>query len=160
LGPARSPGLLGNITEHVLTRSLRDSATVLDAVSGPMPGDLFAAPAPERPYLQELERAPGPLRVGILTHDPFLSLPIHAGCLAALDETRQLLESLGHRVEESYPPALEGPTGLGEALRIISTSGLAARLEAWAQRTGRAIGPQQVEPATWAAAELGRTYSA
>ncbi len=160
LGPARSPGLLGNIAEHVLTRSLRDTAAVLDALAGPMPGDLFSAPAPARPFVQELGHAPGRLRVGILTRDPFLSLPIHPQCRTALDETGQLLQSLGHMVEESYPPALEGPTGLGEALRIISTSGLAARLDAWAQRTGRAIGPEQVEPATWAGAEQGRTYSA
>jgi amidase len=159
-GPARSPGLLGNITEHVLTRSLRDTAAVLEAVAGPMPGDLFAAPAPARPYQQEVERAPGRLRVGLLTHDPFLALPIHPECRAALDETGQLLQSLGHIVEESYPPALEGPTGLGEALRIIATSGLAARLDAWTQRTGRAIGPEQVEASTWASAQQGRTYSA
>jgi amidase len=160
LGPARSPGLLGNVVEHVLTHSMRDTAAVLDAVAGPMPGDLFVAPPPERPYRFELEREPGRLRVGLLTHDPFLSLAIHPECLSALDETVHLLESLGHSVEEAYPPALEGPTGLGEALRIISSSGLAARLDAWAQRTGRAIGPEQVEPDTWTRAEPGRQYSA
>ncbi len=160
LGPARSPGLLGNVVEHVLTRSMRDTAAVLDAVAGPMPGDLFVAPPPARPYQSELEREPGRLRVGLLTHDPFLSLPLHPECRAALDETGHLLEALGHTVEKSYPPALEGPTGLGEALRIIAASGLAANLDAWVQRTGRAIGPAQVEPATWARAEQGRQYSA
>jgi amidase len=148
------------VVEHVLTHSMRDTAAVLDAVAGPMPGDLFVAPPPERPYRFELEREPGRLRVGLLTHDPFLSLAIHPECLSALDETVHLLESLGHSVEEAYPPALEGPTGLGEALRIISSSGLAARLDAWAQRTGRAIGPEQVEPDTWTRAEPGRQYSA
>jgi len=160
LGPARSPGLLGNVVEHVLTRSMRDTAAVLDAVAGPMPGDLFVAPPPDRPYRLELEHEPGRLRVGVLTHDPFLSLAIHPECLSALAETVHLLESLGHSVEEAYPAALEGPTGLGEALRIISSSGLAARLDAWAQRTGRAIGPEQVEPGTWTRAEQGRQYSA
>jgi amidase len=97
----------------------------------------------------------------VLTHDPFLSLPIHPECQAALAGTVRLLETLGHIVEEGvYPPALEGPTGLGEALRIISSSGLAARLEAWGQRTGQALGPEDVEPATWTAAEQGRSYSA
>jgi len=161
LGPAGNPGLLGNVAEHVLTRSLRDTAAVLDVVAGPMPGDLFIAPPPQRLYRHELEREPGRLRVGVLVHDPFLSLPIHPECRAALDETGRLLESLGHIVEEGvYPPALEGPTGLGEALRIIASSGLAARLDAWAQRTGRSIGPEQVEPATWVRAEQGRQYSA
>ena len=74
LGPARSPGLLGNIVEHVLTRSVRDTAAVLDAVAGTLPGDLFTAEPPLRPFIDEVGRDPGHLRVGLLLHDPVLSL--------------------------------------------------------------------------------------
>jgi amidase len=125
LGPARSPGLLGNVVEHVLTRSVRDTAAVLDAVAGTLPGDLFRAPPPRRPYRDEVGRDPGRLRVGLLLHDPVLALPIDPECLAAVRETGTLLEALGHEVEESSPPALSGPSGLGLALRIISASNLA-----------------------------------
>jgi amidase len=160
LGPARSPGLLGNIVEHALTRSVRDSAAILDAIHGAMPGDLFVAPPPERPYLQEVGTDPGRLRVGLLTRDPFLALPIHPECLAAVVETGQLLESLDHFVEESFPSALTGPTGLGEALGIIASSATAARLDTWGERAGRPVRQEEVEPATWARAEQGRTYTA
>jgi amidase len=159
-GPARSPGLLGNIVEHVLTRSVRDTAAILDAVAGTLPGDLFSAAPPRRPYRNEVGRDPGHLHIGLLLHDPVLSLPIHPECLEAVRETGKLLEALGHAVEESSPPALGGPSGLGLALRIISASSLAAALDTWSQRTGRVIGPNDVEPATWARAEEGRTFTA
>jgi amidase len=160
LGPAGSPGLLGNVVEHVLTRSVRDAAAVLDAVSGPMPGDLFVAPPPARPYLAEVGADPGRLRVGLLLHDPFLEQPIDPECLAAVRNTGRLLDDLGHVVEEAFPPALTGPTGLGEALGIIAASGTAAHLDGWAMRTGQRIGPDDVEPHVWRRAEQGRGYTA
>lgn len=159
-GPARTPGLLGNIVEHVITRSVRDTAAILDAIAGPMPGDLFVAPPPVRPYRQEVGQAVAPLRIGLLLQDPVLELPIGADCLAAVKATGSLLESLGHQVEEALPAALLGPTGLGEALRIISASSIAARLDTWSLRTGDQIGPDDVEAHIWASAERGRSYSA
>jgi amidase len=159
-GPARSPGPLGNVVEHVVSRSVRDVAAILDAVAGPMPGDLFVAPPPRRPYREEVGVAPGRLHVGLLLHDPFLDLPIHPECLSAVRSTGLLLESLGHFVEESFPPALTGPTGLGQALAIIASSPTAARLDAWSERIGRRIGEEDVEPHVWARAEQGRTYTA
>lgn len=159
-GPGRAAGLLGNITEFVLTRSVRDAAGILDAVAGPMPGDFIIAPGPVRAYHQEIGADPGRLRIGLLRHEPFLKLQIHEECVTAVVETGKLLESLGHNVEEAYPPQFDGVTGLGLGLRIISRSGVAATLDNWAERTGQPIGPADVEPATWAAAEEGRTYSA
>src|SRR5262245_25213513 len=114
-GPARGAGLLGNISEHVLTRSVRDTAALLDLVAGPMPGDLFVAPPPRRPYLDEVGAHLGPLRIGLLLRDLILEQPVHPDCVAAVKATGRLLESLGHHVEESFPPALLGPTGLGAA---------------------------------------------
>jgi amidase len=159
-GPARSPGLLGYIAEGVLTHSVRDTAAILDAMAGAMPGDLFVAPPPERPYREEVGIPPGRLRIGLLVQDLFLGLPVGDECVRAARETGMLLEALGHSVEEAFPPALTGPTGLGVALRIVSTSNTAATLDAWGERIGRALGPDDVEPGMRARAELGRTYSA
>jgi amidase len=95
-----------------------------------------------------------------LLHDPFFNLPLHPECLIAVKEVGRLLEATGHIVEESFPVALTGPTGLGEALGIIASSGIADRLGAWEERTGRQITPQDVEPGTWRRVEQGRQYTA
>ena len=167
--PVAEAGLLGNIVEHVVTRSVRDAAAVLDAVSVPAPGDRFAAPPPQRPFRDEVGADPGRLRVGFQRHDPLLR-----GCremrpgvrdadpasAAAVEGTARLLESLGHVVEESYPAALDGPTGLGGPRGIIAASELAARLGAWIARTGREPGWDDLEPATWRMVSEGRRYSA
>lgn len=161
VGPGRSGGLLGNITEHVLTRSVRDSAAILDAVSGPMPGDLFVAPPPLRPYSAEVDVEPPPLKVGLLVHNPILPDPVNPECVHAVEQTGKLLESMGHHIEYSYPPQFEGLSGLGPRfLGVIAASGAAAALDDWSERTGKPIGPDDVEPATWARAEEGRTYAA
>ena len=166
--PAGEAGLLGNVVEHVVTRSVRDAAAVLDAVSSPGSGGRFAPPPPQRPYREEVGVDAGYLRVGFLRHDPLLR-----GCrnirpgvrdadpasAAAVEDTARLLESLGHIVEESYPPALDGPTGLGGPRGIIAASELASRLDAWVARTGREPGPNDLEPATRRMASEGRGYS-
>jgi amidase len=159
-GPARLPGLLGNVVEHVLTRTVRDTAAILDVVAGPIRGDLFVAPRPGRPYRDEIGADPGRLRIGLLISDPFLELPIAPACLAAIRDTGHLLASLGHVVDEAFPSALTGPTGLGLAWHIISVSGLAARVDGWSERIGRAITADDVEPGTWASVQEGHSFSA
>jgi amidase len=125
-----------------------------------MPGDLFSAPAPKQRYIDDVDTHLKQLRVGLLYHDLILEQPVGPDCVAAVEVTGQLLESLGHHVEFAFPPALTGATGLGLALGIISASGLAARLDAWSERTGHAIDATDVEPHVWARAEQGRTFSA
>src|SRR5438128_286526 len=121
LGPGNSGGLLGNVIEFVLVRSVRDAAGILDTIAGPMPGDLFIAPPPGA-YAQDICADPGRRRVGLLVHDPFLSQPVHPECTLAVERTGRFLESLGDSIEYSYPPAFEGPTGLGPALHQITAS--------------------------------------
>src|SRR3954463_10555240 len=70
LGPELGDMYGGLIHEHVVTRSMRDTAAILDAVHGPMPGDPYAAPTPARPFLDEVGAGPGRLRVGLLTSSP------------------------------------------------------------------------------------------
>jgi amidase len=162
-------GMLGNIVEHVITRSVRDAAAVLDAVCHHGSGTRPAPPSPRRPYRKEVGADPGRLRIGFVTHDPLLhgcrgirpgvrdTDPASAG---AVEGAARLLESLGHSVEESYPAALDGATGLGGPRGVIAASELAARLDAWVARTGRKPGPDDLEPATWTMVSEGRGYSA
>lgn len=159
-GPADAGGLLGNMVDHVLTRTVRDCAAVLDATAGTMTGDLFVAPSPRRPFGAEVGAEVGSLRIGLLVDDLVLEQPLHPTCRAATLAAARLLEGLGHWVEKAYPPALTGATGLGEALRIVAASGLTARLDRWAARIGRPIIAEDVRPEVWARAELGRSYSA
>lgn len=160
-GPTRSPGLLGHIVEGVLTRTVRDAAALLDVMAGPMPGDLWIAPPPTRPYREEVGAPPGRLRVGLLTRDLLLNLPVGEQCARAAREAGEVLESLGHVVEpDEFPPALLGPTGLGEALRIVTASGTAATLDAWGQRIGRPLRAEDADSDVWARAEMGRSYGA
>jgi amidase len=166
--PVGEAGLLDNVVEHVITRSLRDAAAVLDAISAPAPGDRFTAARPRR-FRDEVGADPGRLRVGFLTHDPLLRgcREIRPGVrdadpasAAAVEDTARLLESLGHIVEQSYPAALDGPTGLGGPRGIVAASELAARLAAWIARTGLEPDRDDLEPATWRIVNEGRSCSA
>jgi amidase len=159
-GPARVPFLLGNLAEHVVTRTVRDTAAILDAIHGPMPGDLFAAPPPVRPFVDEVGADAGVLRIGLLVEDAFLNNPVHNECVAAVRRIAAVLEEMGHVVEESYPEALTGATGLGPPLRVIASSRMAAQLDYWSERIGRRVTRQDVNLRTWQSAELGRSYSA
>src|SRR5262245_60374841 len=125
-----------------------------------MPGDLFVALPPSKPYHEELGRNPGKLRIGLLTHDPLIEglkavqpdiLAIHSRCVAPVEGTRRFLESFRHIVEGSSLPARERATGLRPRyLGVIRANATAAALDAWCTRTGRTIGPDDVEPCIWA----------
>ena len=168
VGTTAMHGLLGNVVEHVVTRSVRDAAAILDAVCGPVAGNRPIVPPPRQPYRKELGCDPGSLRVGFLRHDPLLR-----GCRElrpgvrdadpaselAVVETARLLESLGHSVEDTYPTALDGRTGLGGPRGIITASELVARVDAWTDRTGRDPDADDLEPGTWRILNEGRRYS-
>ncbi|HEX9260531.1 MAG TPA: amidase, partial [Acidimicrobiales bacterium] len=105
-GPDIGEAWAGATVEHVVTRSVRDSAGVLDAIHGYEVGDLYVAPAPARPYASEVGADPGPLRIGVLDHPLMLGAPAHPECAAAANNAARLLESLGHRVEVAWPEAI------------------------------------------------------
>lgn len=158
LGPDVGERWNGCAVEHAVTRSVRDTAAILDALAGPMPGDPYAAPLPARPFAAEVGADPGRLRVGVLLHAPG-GTSVDGDCVAAAAQTGRLLESLGHGVEESHPEGLGEPEML-RAFGMIVTASIARALDAWGERTGRPIGRDDVEPMTWAVAELGRGVSA
>jgi amidase len=147
----------GAVVEHVLTRSVRDSAAMLDAIAGPDPGAPYYAPAPERPFLDEVQRAPGQLRIAF-TSTPFFGHTVHPECIAALHETTALLEGLGHHVEEAAP-ALDGLSLARDFLTLVCAE-VRADLEDACHVVGRRATSRDVEPATWALALLGSRINA
>ncbi len=147
------------VVEHCVTRSVRDTAGVLDVLHGSSAGDTVAAPAPRRPFADEVGVDPGRLRIGLIAHNPLESGDIHPDCVAATRDTAKLLESLGHTVEEAYPAAIAQPELIGEFTTLWSVT-LVYNLRYWERKVGRDITAADVEPLTWTLAEMGRAVSA
>jgi amidase len=144
--------------ELVLARSVRDVAGALDALSEPFPGDPLIAPAPARPFADELGADPGPLRIGILTSNLLGAGEVHRDCVTAAEDAGRLLESLGHHVEPSYPTAFEDPETL-VPFTTIWTTDCAHYLDDFSNLVGKPITEADVEPLTWALAESGRSVT-
>jgi len=102
LGPYLGESLGGIVNEHVLSRGVSDSAAILDISHGPSVGDPYQAPAPAAPYLPEVDREPGKLRIA-LSEDSLLGTKVDPDCLAAVRETARLCEQLGHEVVLDAP---------------------------------------------------------
>jgi amidase len=149
----------GLVAEHVVCRSVRDTAAILDAVHGAAPGDPYVAPAPERAYLEEVGADPGRLRIGIRSRAPGGQFETHPECVTAADEAGKLLESLGHGVEESAPEALDDPEYIEKFIGRWAT-GVAFELDYWARKTGKEVTAGDVEASTWTLAELARSLTA
>src|SRR5262245_13744580 len=100
VGPELGEGWSGMSAQHAVTRSVRDRAALLDAAAGPETGARYQAPAPARPFVEEVGAPPGRLRVGV-TRQPYTTTrPLHPDCVAAVDDAAKLLGDLGHHVEE------------------------------------------------------------
>jgi amidase len=141
-----------------VTRSVRDTAAVLDTIAGPAIGDTVMAPPPARPYREEVGVDPGRLRIGVLTHNPRGDTETHPDCVAAARDAATLLESLGHTVEESFPVAA-GDRALGRHFTNLWAGTLARTMRVWEGRIGREITEDDVEPLTWSLLEMGRGIS-
>lgn len=152
--------VMGGLTcELVVSRSVRDTATVLDAVHGMVPGDPYAAPTPARPFLEEVGTDPGRLRIGLMVSSPAGAVVVDPDCVAAAEAAAHLLESLGHQVEVSHPKALDDPEFVSHFITAWA-AGAAWNLDYWGRRTGTEITAADVEPLTWALADLGRSTTA
>jgi amidase len=103
MGPTRDES--GLSVEHVVARTVRDSALLLDVARGPGVGDTVIAPPPGRPYVEEVGNEPGRLRIGLLAVHP-LGGPLDPDCAEAARLAGALLEALGHHVEEAWPAVL------------------------------------------------------
>ena len=156
-GPEEGAIWQGAVVEHVITRTVRDSAAMLDATQGPDIGAPALLPPPERPYLEDMERDPGKLKIAFTTRSP-LDTPVHPECIKAVQETVRLLETLGHRVEEAEP----GIDGQALAMTYLTMyfGEVAADIEAMKDILGRKASQKDVEALTWTLGLMGRTYSA
>ena len=156
-GPDRGLVWRGATVEHVLTRSVRDSAAMLDATHGAEPGAPFQIAPPARPWLEEVARDPAPLRIAWTTR-PLLGSSVHADCVAAVEDALGLLRELGHRPEEATPD-VNGPAFSRTFLEVVSSE-LAADLEEAGRARGRRPRRRESEPVSWALALLGRSLPA
>ena len=157
LGPSFGDLFSGLVAEHVLTRSVRDSAAVLDATGGPATGEPYWAPEPERPFADEVRARPRKLRIAFSTRAP-LGDEIHADCVAAVRESAELCADLGHKVVE-VAPEFDAEL-LWHSFTNVIASGAAYALKHWERRTGREATEESFEPFLWALTERGRGISA
>jgi amidase len=155
LGPFRAETALG--VEHVVTRTVRDTAALLDATQGPGVGDAVIARAPQRPYVEELTAAPGRLRIGFVRVGT--RVPIDPVCLAAVDNAAALLGELGHDVVEAEPALFQDPE-LPPRFTALWAAQTRAGVLLAGQWLGRELGPDDVEPLTWALHERAAGLSA
>ncbi len=148
----------GLVNEHVVTRSVRDSAAILDVLAGPLPGDPYTAPVHVASYLGALAEPVPPLRIGYATRylgpDGTL-VESHADCVAAVEHAAALLRALGHHVEPHEIAALQDPEWVPRFLTLWAV-GVTMELDEAAHHLGRAIEPHEVETLTFAIGELGR----
>ena len=155
-GPHRAENGLG--VELVVSRTVRDTARVLDAVHGPGTGDTVIAAPPTRPYLDELGADPGRLRIGLLDHHP-RGEPIGQDCVDAARSAASMLEALGHVVEPGFPASMSDAELTARFMALWATN-MAAGLGAFGEAIGRPLTEDDVEPVNWAQAEFARNLSA
>jgi amidase len=152
LGPDAGDLLGGLAVEHAVSRSVRDSAALLDATAGPDVGDPYWAPPPVRPYAQEVGADPGRLRIAFSTKAP-TGAKIHHDCVEAVHDAAALCADLGHDVSEGVPE-INGPL-LVQAFTAVWASGCAAGIDGLAFLTGKTAKPDSFELLTWALYEMG-----
>jgi amidase len=163
-GPLIGDNLSGLTAELVVSRSVRDTARILDAVAGEAPGDPYVAPAPLRPYVEELEDESAGLRIGVMT-EPAVEAEVDPACKEAVEVAISHLEGLGHEIVDSSPFAGMGdPSSAGidiqDSFLTRWAAGQAAVLGQLSMLAGREITADDVEPLTWALAEVGRSRDA
>ncbi|KAA1174294.1 amidase [Marinobacter salinexigens] len=101
-GPFAGEAWTGASSDHVVSRTVRDSAAMLDVLSGPAPGDPFVIPAPAARYSDLIQKSPGSLKIGVFTASPY-DTEVAPECVAAVESTARILENLGHKVEYARP---------------------------------------------------------
>jgi amidase len=157
-GPLIGDLMSGLTTELCVSRTVRDTAALLDAVHGPAPGDPYVAPPPPRPYTEEVGAEPGRLRIALWT-ETLIDRDADPETVAGARKAAKALEGLGHDVEEPDLSKLQH-LPVVEPFRIRWAAGQAQMLDQLGVACGQKIGPEDVEPLTWALAEIGRRRSA
>ncbi|MBW2091942.1 MAG: amidase [Deltaproteobacteria bacterium] len=157
LGPEYGDILFFLVAEHALTRSVRDSAALLDATSGPDFGDTCWAPSPKRPFIKEVGANPGKLRIAFTTK-PSTNVATHPDCVKAAEDAAKLCADLGHEVVEAAPTLDSDVTG--RDFGLIWAAITAWTIDYWARRCDSAPSPDQFEVLTWAQYQRAREIKA
>jgi amidase len=157
LGPDSAEGWGGFVQQHVLTRSVRDSAAMLDATQGPDLGAPYAAPPHARPFLQEVGTPPGRLRIAFSTGSLY-GKHVHPDCKAAVQDAVKLCQELGHELVEDAPKFDRAELVRSYLVNVAANT--TVQMEEIAQATGKAVTADDVEPTTWALVQLGGILTA
>ena len=152
LGPDRGDVMNGLLVEHALTRSVRDSAALLDATAGPDAGAPYWAERPQRPFAQEVGADPGRLRLAFATQT-LKDVEAHPDCVDAVREVAELCQELGHQVEEARPE-LDGEA-VENAFDTVFSAGMAAAIDGIARQHNAQFSGADFEPLTWYMYEKG-----
>jgi amidase len=158
-GPLVGDNMGGMTAELCVSRSVRDTARLLDAVHGPVLGDPYWSPPPARPYVDELEDESGGLRIGTATRAA-VDVEVEQDCLDAVAHAQKVLSELGHEVDdasfvEMIPEDGAGPD-IGDTFLTRWAAGQASLIGQLEMLLGREIGPHDVESLTWQLCEIGR----
>jgi amidase len=147
----------GASIQHAVTRSVRDSAALLDVSCRPQPGDPYFLSPPERPFVEEVEREPGRLRIAVMA-GAMQAPGIDPECAEAVSETARLCEELGHDVEEAAIPG--DVAAMAQAAGQVISASIAASLDALAERRGKPIETSEIEALTMATYRRGSAVAA
>ena len=145
------------VIDGMLTRSVADSAALLDVLAGYEPGDATWAPPPREPFARAAERAPGPLRIAATTLSPIPDAPVDPVCARAVKDASELLRSLGHEVEHVDPPWQED--SLREVFGAVFCQAIAISIAFSGSVAGREPTERDMEPMSWAIFSLARTLN-
>jgi amidase len=157
-GPEYLEGWLGLSEQHAITRSVRDSARLLDATHGSDPGATSVAPPPERPFAEEVGEDPGRLRVAFTTGPLLDTEPLDRECAAAVSDVATLCAELGHEVDEATP-AID-IAEIVDAFITLAGAEAAFQISESERITGRKVRSGDVELVTWIVGLIGRKRSA
>ena len=146
MGPERGESSGGLGTAHAITRSVRDSAVLLDASAGPDLGAPYGIAPPTRPWAAEVRARPTGLRIAVSTRTP-AGVALHTDCAEAVRVASKLCRELGHVVDEARPPL--DAEAIGNALRVIMRASVRTLVDARAATLGRAPTQGDLEPVTW-----------
>ncbi len=156
-GPDAVEGWMGLSMAHAITRSVRDSALLLDISAGPEAGSRVIPAAPTGGFLAALTTPLPPLRIALVEANPF-GQPIDPQCTAAMATTAKLCEQLGHRVE---PAKLALPVeAMMTALGVLTGTGTLALIRERERTLGRAATQHDLEPITWHNYQNAQQYTA
>ncbi|MBK8295026.1 MAG: amidase [Solirubrobacterales bacterium] len=156
--PLNGDTMSGLTTELVVSKSVRDTAAMLDWVHGPVAGDPYGCPVPAHPYVEDLEISPGNLRIALLT-EPMTGGVLDSEIVEAARAAGRKLEALGHQVTEpELPPAGDGDV-LFETFITRWAAGMSQTVSVIGAIVGRDLTADDVEPLTWALAQRGRNES-